>query len=92
VTGPEHYRRAEERIKACDWQRQRSPKTAALEAACAQAHAILALAAATDPGIAAEPITRRADQPERCGCGKLCPPGQWWCGDPCVELKPEASG
>jgi hypothetical protein len=46
-SGPEHYRNAEERIKASDWQRQEGHRKDAMhEAAMAQAHATLALAAA----------------------------------------------
>jgi rubrerythrin len=50
VSGGEHYRAAEERIEASDWQQQEgSLKTAALEVARAQVHATLALAAASLP-------------------------------------------
>jgi hypothetical protein len=52
VTGPEHYREAEKRMEASDWQRQEAEDdtwlmTALHEAAIAQVHATLALAAAT---------------------------------------------
>ncbi len=48
MTGPEHYREAEQRMRASDWQRQEGfLKTAMHEAVMAQVHATLALAAAT---------------------------------------------
>lgn len=51
MTGPEHYREAEKRIEASDWQRCNTPEDEGLEcamqeAALAQVHATLALAAA----------------------------------------------
>jgi len=52
MDGPGHYRAAERRLHASDWQRQQSDDPADLasamhEAAAAQVHATLALAAAT---------------------------------------------
>ncbi|MGW6454989.1 hypothetical protein ACWF94_03540 [Streptomyces sp. NPDC055078] len=49
MNGPEHYRAAEERLRASDWQRQQDGATpeAMHEAAMAQVHATLALVAAT---------------------------------------------
>lgn len=51
MTGAEHYRAAEERLRASDWQRQEAADAGDLtcaihEAAIAQVHATLALAAA----------------------------------------------
>lgn len=47
MTGPEHYREAEERMRASDWQRQEGDVEGSMhEAAMAQVHATLALAAA----------------------------------------------
>lgn len=52
MTGAEHYREAEERLRASDYQRQEGDiEGATHEAAVAQAHATLALAAATALGI-----------------------------------------
>lgn len=52
MNGPAHYVAAEQRLRASDWQRQEAADegdltTAMHEAACAQVHATLALAAAT---------------------------------------------
>lgn len=58
MTGPDHFREAEKRLEASDWQRQENRGDSWLlsamhEAAVAQVHATLALAAATalNPGI-----------------------------------------
>ncbi len=55
MTGPEHYLESERRMRASDWQRQNSSDDADLaaamhEAAMAQVHATLALAAAVALG------------------------------------------
>ena len=59
MTGPEHYREAEKRLEASDWQRQEYGDNDQMlgafhEAAMAGVHATLALAAATALGGASE--------------------------------------
>ena len=48
MNGPQHYREAERRVTASDWQRQQGDMECAMhELAAAQVHATLALTAAT---------------------------------------------
>jgi hypothetical protein len=60
VTGPEHYRHAEQRLLMA-WEEDRAPEDVAHLVAEAQVHATLALAAATAAQATAAGMTR-ADQ------------------------------
>jgi len=65
MNGPEHYREAESRLGASDWQRQQGDLEDAMhEAAMAQVHATLAVAAATAANLIGEYVELEADAEE----------------------------